>query len=402
MLRSLYSGISGLRANQTMMDVVGNNIANVNTTGFKASNTVFQDTLSQLIQGSGAPTNVRGGTNPAQIGLGVRVAAITTNFNPGAAQSTGRSSDVMIQGDGFFVEKLNGQSVYTRNGALNFDAQGRLVGPDGGIVQGWMADSAGNINTNAQIGNLSIPIASTIAPQATNAVKLSGNLPADGTLTTSPQTSIDVYDVQGKATTLNVSFTRIDAQNWDVTVSGVGGSTSGKLAFDATGANGVYTPTVAGQGTATSATLNGINVDLSKLSGFSGLSTLGVESANGSAAGTLQGFAIGGDGVMTGTFTNGLTKSLGQIAVATFANPAGLSKAGASGYVASTNSGLVQIGTAGSGQRGALAGGALEMSNVDLAAEFTNLIVAQRGFQANSRVITAGDEVLQDLVNIKR
>src|SRR3954469_12974184 len=158
MLRSLYSGISGLRANQTMMDVVGNNIANVNTTGFKASNTVFQDTLSQLIQGSSAPSNFRGGTNPAQIGLGVRVAAITTNFNPGAAQSTGRSADVMIQGDGFFVEKLNGQNVYTRNGALNFDALGRLVGPDGGIVQGWMADSNGTINVNAQIGALSIPI----------------------------------------------------------------------------------------------------------------------------------------------------------------------------------------------------------------------------------------------------
>jgi len=130
MLRSLYSGISGLRANQTMMDVVGNNIANVNTTGFKASNTVFQDTLSQLVQGASAPSAGRGGTNPSQIGLGVRVAAITTNFNPGAAQSTGRGADLMIQGDGFFVERLNGQNVYTRNGALGFDANGRLVGPD--------------------------------------------------------------------------------------------------------------------------------------------------------------------------------------------------------------------------------------------------------------------------------
>ena len=391
MLRSLYSGISGLRANQTMMDVVGNNIANVNTAGFKTSNTVFQDTLSQLVQGASAPTGARGGTNPAQIGLGVRVAAITTNFNSGAAQSTGRSSDVMIQGDGFFVERSGNQQLFTRNGALSFDATGRLVGPDGGIVQGWMADAAGAINTNGPVGDLSIPLASTLAPQATTTVNLSGNLPADGAIT-SPQTSVDVYDAQGVATTLQASFNRTSNTTWDVTLSDGTTTTTSALTFGASGA----TPTP------TTMTFNGITVDLSQLTGYSGLSTLAVQSADGSAAGTLQGFAIGSDGVMTGTFSNGLTRPLGQLAVATVTNPAGLSKAGNSAYTASPNSGTVQFGTAGTGSRGALAGGALEMSNVDLAAEFTNLIVAQRGFQANSRIITAGDEILQDLVNIKR
>ncbi len=391
MLRSLYSGISGLRANQTMMDVVGNNIANVNTAGFKSSNTVFQDTLSQLVQGASAPTGARGGTNPAQIGLGVRVAAITTNFNPGAAQSTGRSSDVMIQGDGFFVERSGNQQLFTRNGALSFDATGRLVGPDGGIIQGWMADASGAINTNGPVGDLSIPLASTLAPQATTTVKLSGNLPADGAIT-SPQTSVDVYDAQGVATTLQASFNRTSNTTWDVTLSDGTTTTTGTLTFGASGA----TPTPANM------TFNSVSVDLSQLTGYSGLSTLAVQSADGSAAGTLQGFAIGSDGVMTGTFSNGLTRPLGQLAVATVTNPAGLSKAGNSAYIASPNSGTVQFGTAGTGSRGALAGGALEMSNVDLAAEFTNLIVAQRGFQANSRIITAGDEILQDLVNIKR
>jgi flagellar hook protein FlgE len=391
MLRSLYSGISGLRANQTMMDVVGNNIANVNTAGFKTSNTVFQDTLSQLVQGASAPTGARGGTNPAQIGLGVRVAAITTNFNPGAAQSTGRSSDVMIQGDGFFVERSGNQQLFTRNGALSFDATGRLVGPDGGIVQGWMADAAGAINTNGPVGDLSIPLASTLAPQATTTVRLSGNLPADGAIT-SPQTSVDVYDAQGVATTLQASFNRTSNTTWDVTLSDGATTTTSTLTFGGSGA----TPTPANM------TFNGVTVDLSQLTGYSGLSTLAVQSADGSAAGTLQGFAIGSDGVMTGTFSNGLTRPLGQLAVATVTNPAGLSKAGSSAYTASPNSGTVQFGTAGTGSRGALAGGALEMSNVDLAAEFTNLIVAQRGFQANSRIITAGDEILQDLVNIKR
>jgi flagellar hook protein FlgE len=394
MLRSLYSGISGLRANQTMMDVVGNNIANVNTTGFKASNTVFQDTLSQLIQGSSTPTATRGGTNPSQIGLGVRVAAITTNFNAGAAQSTGRGADVMIQGDGFFVEKLNGQNVYTRNGALGFDATGRLVGPDGGILQGWMADTNGNININGATGNLSIPIASTIAPQATTTVTLAGNLPANGTAST-PQTSVDVYDNQGKARTLNVSYTRTSATTWDVSITD--GTTppatvTGTLTFQPDGS----APAPA------SMTVNGITVDMAQLTGYAGLSTLAVSKADGAEAGTLQGFQIGGDGILTGTFSNGQTKALGQLALATFANPNGLMKGGGSGYLATSNSGLVQIGTAGSGSRGSLAVGALEMSNVDLAAEFTNLIVAQRGFQANSRIITAGDEILQDLVNIKR
>jgi flagellar hook protein FlgE len=391
MLRSLYSGISGLRANQTMMDVVGNNIANVNTAGFKTSNTVFQDTLSQLVQGSSAPTNARGGTNPAQIGLGVRVAAITTNFNPGAAQSTGRSSDVMIQGDGFFVERSGNQQLFTRNGALSFDARGRLVGPDGGIVQGWMADATGAINTNGPVADLSIPLASTLAPQATSTVTLSGNLPADGAVT-APQTSVDVYDPQGVATTLQMSFTRVDNTTWNVSLSDGTTTTTASMVFSGSGS----TPTPA------SMTFGAVTVDLSQLTGYSGLSTLAVQSANGSAAGTLQGFAIGSDGVMTGTFSNGLTRPLGQLAIATVTNPAGLTKAGNSAYATSPNSGTVQFGTAGTGSRGALAGGALEMSNVDLAAEFTNLIVAQRGFQANSRIITAGDEILQDLVNIKR
>jgi flagellar hook protein FlgE len=394
MLRSLYSGISGLRANQTMMDVVGNNIANVNTAGFKTSNTVFQDTLSQLVQGASAPTGARGGTNPAQIGLGVRVAAITTNFNPGAAQTTGRSSDVMIQGDGFFVERSGNQQLFTRNGALGFDATGRLVGPDGGIVQGWTADATGAINTNGPVGDLSIPLASTLAPQATTTVKLSGNLPADGAIT-SPQTSVDVYDAQGVATTLQASFQRVagSTTDWQVTLSD-GTTTVGPNTLSFGGAGAAPSPA--------SMAFGAVTVDLSQLTGYSGLSTLAVQSADGSAAGTLQGFAIGSDGVMTGTFSNGLTRPLGQLAVATVTNPAGLSKAGNSAYIASPNSGTVQFGTAGTGSRGALAGGALEMSNVDLAAEFTNLIVAQRGFQANSRIITAGDEILQDLVNIKR
>ena len=397
MLRSLFSGISGLRANQTMMDVTGNNIANVNTVGFKSSGTVFQDTLSQTLQSAGAPTPTAGGTNPAQVGLGVRVAGITTNFGQGAAQSTGRSTDLMVQGDGFFIQEVGGQQMYTRGGALSFDATGRLVSPDGGIMQGWVANAAGVVDINQPVADLALPLGATLPAAATTGVLLSGNLPADTTSTTPLQTSIDVYDAQGNQRSLDASFTRTSNTTWSVTLSdGVATTGPTPLTFDATGPNAGANPTPA------TMTVGGVQVDLSKLTGFAGISSLGVQSQNGAAAGGLEGFSIGPDGTLTGVFTGGRRRSLGQIALATFNNPTGLVKSGGSSYSATPNSGIPQVGVAGSGSRGKLAGGVLEMSNVDLAQEFTNLIIAQRGFQANSRVITASDEILQDLVNLKR
>ena len=279
MLRSLFSAISGLRANQTMLDVTGNNIANANTVGFKGTGIVFQDTLSQMLTSAGAPAGTRGGTNPVQIGLGVSVGGTTTNFNQGSAQVTGRATDLMIQGDGFFVVNRNGESLYTRAGAFNFDSAGNLVTLDGDQVMGYRAAGAG----------------------------------FDPTLT--PITIADVTN-------------------------------------DASG---------------------------------------------------LRSLKIGADGVVTGVYdTNPLTRPLFQVAVANFANPEGLERAGDTAFRASANSGAVQLGAPGQGRMGSLVGGALEMSNVDLAQEFTNLIVAQRGFQATSRVITTSDQVLEELVNIKR
>jgi len=166
-LRSMFSAISGLRAHQTKMDVTGNNIANVNTVGFKGSQTVFQDTLSQVIRAGGAPAADRGGTNPAQVGLGVKVAAITTNWTQGATQSTGRSTDFMIEGDGFFVTRgTGGEQLFTRAGSLDFDGTGKLVTPDGSILQGWMAQADGTVNPNGPIGDLSVPYGQIVAPQA--------------------------------------------------------------------------------------------------------------------------------------------------------------------------------------------------------------------------------------------
>jgi flagellar hook protein FlgE len=393
MLRSLFTGISGLRANQTMMDTTGNNIANVNTTGYKSSNTVFEDTLSQTLKQATAGTSNLGGTNPAQVGLGVKVAGIFTNFNQGAAQTTGRSMDLMIQGDGFFVQNLANTASYTRNGSLSRDNLGRLVGVDGGIMQGWMAnETTGQINPSGSAGDITIPMAATLPGGETRNVKLAGNLPSDTTSTAPMETSVTAYDAVGVPRTLTMSLTHTGPNAWSVKLSD-GDSPDTTTAIDFTDPKSP-TPGVA--------TLGGVKVDLSALTQYAGLSTLTTESQDGAIPGTLTGFAIGSDGVVTGSFSNGQTRALARLAIASFANPGGLEKAGNSSWRTTVDSGLAQVGVPGSGQRGSLVAGTLEMSNVDLAQEFTNLIIAQRGFQANSRMITASDEILQDLINIKR
>jgi flagellar hook protein FlgE len=417
MLRSMYAGVSGLRSHQTMMDVIGNNIANVNTTGFKASSVTFQDTLSQMIGGAGAPQNTTGGTNPSQVGLGVRLSSISTNFSQGASQLTGRTTDLAIQGDGMFVARgPGGENLYTRQGAFSFDTNGRLVTPQGAVIQGWMANGNGAINTNAPIGNLELPVGQLLQPRQTDIVKLGGNLPADAEEGVTITTAINVFDSRGTSVPVSMTFTKT-ATGWDIEgttpdVNNPGGDpvpvalSQGSITFDAEGrpqvddiaftfgpASGEFSgPVTVALGTSSP----------DGLQQWAGMNSVNFTEQDGYGVGFLRSFSISPSGVMTGVFSNGQTRSVGQIAVATFNNPQGLEKSGDSMYRMSVNSGIPQIGVAGNGGRGTLAGGMLEMSNVDLAQEFTNLIVAQRGFQANSRIITASDELLQDLVNLKR
>ena len=392
MLRSLFSGISGLRAHQTMLDVTGNNIANVNTTGFKSSQIQFQDTLSQVLTNAGAAQAGNGGTNPAQVGLGVRVAGVTTNFQQGAAQLTNRSTDMMISGDGFFVVRKGNEQFYTRAGAFDFDAIGQLVTPDGGLVQGWAADAAGNVDTNGALVDLRLPIATLMAASPTTSALFEGNLPAEAAVGTILNRDVDVYSADGTVSTLALAFERTGPGAWTVTATLDGASSTQAMTFNTDGS----------QATGGSVTVGAVTVDLSTITGFAGLDTVEAAMQNGRAAGTLQSFVINADGTILGSFSNGLKQALGRVALSTFTNPAGLEKAGGSLYRTTVNSGDAQIGAAGTGGRGDLTGGALEMSNVDLSAEFTNLIIAQRGFQANSRVITTSDELLQELVNLKR
>jgi flagellar hook protein FlgE len=405
----MFSAISGLRAHQTKMDVTGNNIANVNTVGFKSSQTVFQDTLSQVIRAGGAPAADRGGTNPAQVGLGVKVAATTTNWTQGATQSTGRSTDFMIEGDGFFVTRnSSGEQLFTRAGSFDFDGAGKLVTPDGSILQGWMADADGVVNPNGPIGDLSVPYGQLVNPTATTEGAVDGNLPSDVAIGTSVQTGTKMYDSQGVEQKIFYNLTKTAANTWTVsidhadgtnlqTVTGVTFSASGALTSPAApGKLPAFTPVGYPSWT------NPVQIDISGLTQFGGANTLGDAGQDGYALGSLQSFQLSADGTIMGVYSNELRQPLGRLALASFNNPGGLEKAGNSSFRVGVNSGVAQVGTAGVGGRGSLMSGALEMSNVDLAEEFTGLIVAQRGFQANSRVITSSDEILQDLVNLKR
>ncbi|MGN6404082.1 flagellar hook protein FlgE [Sinomonas sp.] len=390
MLRSLYSGISGLRAHQTMLDVTGNNIANVNTAGFKGSSTEFQDTLSQLTQGASGPQAETGGTNPAQIGLGVKVAAVTTNFNQGSAQSTGKATDMMISGDGFFVTSRGGQQLYTRAGSFEFDAGGRLVSADGALLQGWTADASGAVNTGSPIGNIVLSPTATVPAVATTRATFDGNLPSDAAAGTALERDVQVFDANGVARNLAVTFTRAGT-GWDVAAADANGTTgTGSLAFT----NGKLT-------SGGSLAVGGITMDLAAVTGYAGMTTVVASGQDGAAAGTLVSFTLGNDGSLVGAFSNGVKQVVGRVALAKFTNPEGLEKAGASSYTSTANSGNPQVGEAGGPGFGTLTGGALEMSNVDLSQEFTNLIVAQRGFQANARIITTSDQVLQELVDLK-
>ncbi|MCU1574191.1 MAG: flagellar hook protein [Micrococcaceae bacterium] len=390
MLRSLYSGISGLRAHQTMLDVTGNNIANVNTQGFKASSVQFQDTLSQMTNGGSGPQPQDGGTNPAQIGLGVQVAGIRTNFAQGSSQATGKATDLMINGNGFFVVKQGGETLYTRSGALDQDGEGRLVTADGAILQGWAATN-GTIPTGGPVGDLVLSNSSTAPASATTKTSVDGNLPDDAAVGTVLQRDVQVFDAAGNTRSVNFSFTR-STTGWNVAAQDGGAAQStGTLTF----ANGSLT----GGGTLN---VNGIAVDLSAVTGYAGMTTVAAKTADGGAAGTLESFSVSKDGTVVGSFSNGKKEAVGRVALASFTNPGGLEKAGDSSYRPGANSGAAVVGTAGSDALGDLSSGALEMSNVDLSQEFTNLIVAQRGFQANARIITTSDEVLQELTNLKR
>ena len=410
MMRSMFSGVSGLRIHQTMMDIIGNNIANINTIGYKSSSVNFQSMLSQTLKGASSPSENSGGSNPIQIGLGAKMSSIDFNFAQGNLQSTGKITDMAIQGEGFFIVKSGIGTYYTRAGNFAFDSSGNLVNPsDGSIVQGWIADVNGIVNANIAPTNLNIPINQTIQPNATTKVSYAGNLPSNASIGDKFYAPIQIIDSQGNSHDLTIEFAKTDENQWSwqvTTPSGANGN--GTIQFNANGS-------IASIVTDTPITYNPDGADpisivpdfgtVDKIDGitqFATDATIAAISQNGNVSGTLQSISIGGNGEITGVFTNGQNKVLGQIAMALFKNPSGLLSVGNSLFSASNNSGVPIIGVPDSGGRGQIIVGTVEMSNVDLAKEFADMIVAQRGFQANSKIISASDEMLQVLVNMKK
>ncbi|HHW12074.1 MAG TPA: flagellar hook protein FlgE, partial [Firmicutes bacterium] len=370
MMRSMFAGVSGLRNHQVRMDVIGNNIANVNTVGYKTSRVTFADALSQTLRGATAPQGNRGGINPQQVGLGVTLSSIDVLHTPGNLQTTGVNTDLAIQGNGFFILSDGVQRYYTRAGNFSMDTAGYLVYFNGLKLQGWLADSNGVINTNGQIGELQLPINSTIAPQPTTEVTLTGNLQASGTQFTR---NIEVIDSLGNRHLIDIQFTKTADNEWSWEAVDQGGTTvaNGTLTFNSDGSFQSATGTTdLTFNPGTGANQITFDLDVSGLTQYAASESSVGYRQNGYEMGYLDTFKIDSAGKVIGVFTNGLTRDIAQIAVANFSNPAGLEKVGETMFRTSSNSGEAQINISGVGGAGRITPGALEMSNVDLSQEF--------------------------------
>ena len=463
MMRSLYSGVSGLQNHQTRMDVIGNNISNVNTTGFKRGRVNFQDMISQQIAGAAKPTEELGGVNPKDVGLGMTIATIEQVFTQGNLQTTGVSTDVAIQGNGFFILKNGDESFYTRNGAFGIDKDGTLVNPSNGMrVQGWMANEINGemiVTTAATPTDLIIPVGSKDPAKATENVKFACNLNKntpeilEGASAADIQkgtwnTEQEIFDSFGNKHLLSVSFRRVvgnpnqweatvnvDVNNADYTQTRIGLGTTDGVAntflvnFDnygqllsVTDSAGNLTPESGEIVLQASYTVpeantdeNGnpyrqtFNINLGTIGSMkntitqsASISTTKAYSQDGYTLGYLDNFKIDSSGTITGVYSNGTNRVIGQIAMASFTNDRGLEKAGDSTYVESNNSGQAMIGESGVQGKGKLLSGALEMSNVDLSEQMTDMIVTQRGFQSNAKTIQTADTRLETVLGLKR
>ncbi|HMZ06459.1 MAG TPA: flagellar hook protein FlgE [Anaerolineales bacterium] len=419
MIRSMFTAISSLNLHQKYLDVVSNNLANANTTGYKSSRVLFQDQFAQMMAPGSAPSATQGGINPTQIGLGVGMGFVSPDFTQGTLQSTGRNLDLGVEGDGFFVYGQDASRRYSREGSMGLDADGYLVNAATGLrTQGWMADATGAVDPNAPVDDIQIDTTKSLA-RATENVALGGNLSSDTDGTGTATVSIAVYDSLGALQNASIRFTRggvvgtpTNVWTWQVMDTSVtppvAGTGTGTITFDANGQVSTTTPPTVTTpatipGSAGSTTPIPVTFDFTKMTQLKATTSATVTSQDGLAAGSVTDVYISpNDGGVSLVYSNGLSEKVGQVALARFTNPAGLIQSEGTTYMSGLNSGEPEIGAASSGGRGTIASGHLEASNVDMAQEFTNMILAQRGFQASSRVITTSDEILQELVNLKR
>jgi len=424
MIGSLYSGISGLKANTSAMSVIGDNIANVHTTGFKSSNVSFANVFSSSL-----------GQSDMQVGRGVTMSGISANWNSGTMETTSAVTDLAINGQGMFIvnDSAGSAQYYTRAGQFEFDNEGFLVNQDGFYVQGYPIDTSGNVGA---LDNISLPAGMSV-PSATTEITFGLNLDASAADTTTYDTTVTVYDSLGNPVDLTFNFERNDpptgagAVEWEYYVTSSGSATitpttaaRNIISFTSAGALDLTNST----GVVASATGDGYGHELNitnltpaadmdvvwrfadttgsatdgSVTSYSGNSAKNSQTQNGYPTGMLQGVSVDEDGIFTGLYSNGTMLSFAQVALADFASYSGLLKQGSNLFTSSLASGQAVILAPNQGGVGSIAPSSLEMSNVDLADEFVKLITTQRAFQANSKVITTSDEVLSDLINIKR
>ncbi|MCC6163557.1 MAG: flagellar hook protein FlgE [Acidobacteria bacterium] len=415
---SFSAGLSGLSANQTYLSVIGNNLANINTIGYKSSAVSFADLVSQTVGGMSM--------NPMQVGLGTVTSSISPVFSQGPIESTRESTNVAIQGSGFFIVNNGEGSAYTRAGNFSFNADGELVTPDGWRVQGYTGRDpvTGDIITTGMPGDIIVPPGVLRAPEATTNVRTLINLDRDALVTGDVNftTPIKIYDAVGAAHVVTVSFEKTAPGAWTYTATvpeaDVNGGTgefqlaTGTLSFDGTGrltaptADITFTapPTWANGAVGTNITwdITPPPTDSPSITSYASASGTSSIMQNGAEAGEISSLSVDAEGRIIAMFGAGQTVAVGQIALANFNNPKGLVKLGANRYGESQAGGIPNIGTAGTGGRGTLMGSSIEQSNVDIATEFTQMILAQRGYQANSRTITVSDELLVETLQMKR
>jgi flagellar hook protein FlgE len=408
MIGSLYSGISGLKANTSAMAVIGDNIANVDTTGFKVSRVSFSNVFNAAL-----------GQSRMQIGRGVVMSGMNANWNSGTMETTNTVTDLAINGQGMFIvrDPLDGGQFYTRAGQFEFDRNSELVTQDGLNVLGYPIDPAGN---RGSLGAITMPTGIS-TPRATTELTMDINLNAGAAVGETYDTTVTTYDSLGNSVELTFNFVRT-ATGWNYYVTPSNGAatpTSGApnaLVFDANGAlvpasctPASANPTIGVTGLAPAANmsvtwtyLDAANATDGSLTGYAATSVKTSQTQDGYPSGMLQGISVDKDGIFTALYSNGSMLNFAQIALADFASYAGLAKQGSNLFTSSLASGQPVISVPNEAGVGAIAPSSLEMSNVDLATEFVDLITTQRAFQANSKVITTSDEVLSDLINIKR
>lgn len=410
MIRSLRTGVTGLKSHQVRMDTTGHNIANVNTIGYKRSRAAFTELLGQQLLGVGR-TAGGSGINPSFIGLGVGVSSIDQNWNQGSLENTNRATDLALNGDGFFVARAaNGRNLLTRAGNFTFNDQGHLVTSSGLNVQGFAYDKTTGQIDRSQMQDIQVDWATTEAAKYTENMSVGGNLSADTPEGEVVTLSSIVYDEQGTAHNAIVEFTKTaNADEWTYEVRYGGSDTpapfstvTGTMTFNVDGT--LNTPTTETL-TWDAANVTGgpdISLDLSGISQYSGSTTATVSMQDGYEAGVLVGFSIDPEGYLQLNFSNGQQEPVYQLTIGNVNNPNGLEQLGENFYGLTGASGDLVMGVAGREVQTSIVAGALEQSNVDLATEFTEMIIAQRGYQASARVITTSDEILQETVALKR